>query len=151
MMRIIDRYIFREVLSHALLGLGVFTFVIFVPQLVQIMNVVARHSGDAHQIALLFLSAFPRVLTFSVPIGVLVGVLIGLGRMSADSELIAMNAAGMGLKRILIPVGVLALLAAGITLGMTVWLGPISIRTLRALEERHFSTPGWHGFGASQA
>jgi len=45
-MRIIDRYIFREILSHALLGLGVFTFVIFVPQLVQIMNVVARGSGD---------------------------------------------------------------------------------------------------------
>ena len=139
-MRIIDRYIFREVLRHALLGLAVFTFVIFVPQLVQIMNVVARHSGDAHQIALLFLSAFPRVLTFSVPIGVLVGVLIGLGRMSADSELIAMNAAGMGLKRILVPVGALALLAAGLTLCMTVWLGPISIRTLRALEERLRST-----------
>src|SRR5690242_7857884 len=139
-MRIIDRYIFREVLSHALLGLGIFTFVIFVPQLVQIMNVVARHSGDARQIALLFLSAFPRVLTFSVPIGVLVGVLIGLGRMSADSELIAMNAAGMGLKRILIPVGALALLATGITLCMTVWLGPISIRTLRSLEERLRST-----------
>jgi LPS export ABC transporter permease LptF/LPS export ABC transporter permease LptG len=139
-MRIIDRYIFREVLSHALLGLGIFTFVIFVPQLVQIMNVVARHSGDAHQIALLFLSAFPRVLTFSVPIGVLVGVLIGLGRMSADSELIAMNAAGMGLKRILIPVGALALLATGMTLCMTVWLGPISLRTLRSLEERLRST-----------
>jgi len=139
-MRIIDRYIFREVLRHALLGLGVFTFVIFVPQLVQIMNVVARHSGDARQITLLFLSAFPRVLTFSVPIGVLVGVLIGLGRMSADSELIAMNAAGMGLKRILLPVGVLALLAAGVTLCMTVWLGPISVRTLRALEERLRST-----------
>jgi len=139
-MRIIDRYIFREVLSHALLGLGIFTFVIFVPQLVQIMNVVARHSGDARQIALLFLSAFPRVLTFSVPIGVLVGVLIGLGRMSADSELIAMNAAGMGVKRILVPVGALALLAAGITLCMTVWLGPVSIRTLRSLEERLRST-----------
>lgn len=135
-MRIIDRYIFREVLRHASLGLAVFTFVIFVPQLVQIMNVVARHSGDARQIALLFLSAFPRVLTFSVPIGVLVGVLIGLGRMSADSELIAMNAAGMGLKRILVPVGALALLATAVTLCMTVWLGPISVRTLRNLEER---------------
>lgn len=139
-MRIIDRYIFREILSHALLGLGVFTFVIFVPQLVQIMNVVARGTGDAHQIALLFFSAFPRVLTFSVPIGVLVGVLIGLGRMSADSELIAMNAAGIGLKRLLIPVGLLALLATGLTLCMTVWLGPVSIHTMRSLEDRLRST-----------
>jgi LPS export ABC transporter permease LptF/LPS export ABC transporter permease LptG len=139
-MRIIDRYIFREILSHALLGLGVFTFVIFVPQLVQIMNVVARGSGDSRQVALLFFSAFPRVLTFSVPIGVLVGVLIGLGRMSADSELIAMNAAGIGLKRLLVPVGLLALLATGLTLCMTVWLGPISIHTMRSLEDRLRST-----------
>ena len=139
-MRIIDRYIFREILSHALLGLGIFTFVIFVPQLVQIMNVVARGSGDARQIALLFFSAFPRVLTFSVPIGVLVGVLIGLGRMSADSELIAMKAAGIGLKRLLVPVGLLALVATGVTLCMTVWLGPISIHTMRSLEDRLRST-----------
>ena len=139
-MRIIDRYIFREILSHALLGLGIFTFVIFVPQLVQIMNVVARGTGDAHQIALLFFAAFPRVLTFSVPIGVLVGVLIGLGRMSADSELIAMNSAGIGLRRLLVPVGLLALLATGVTLCMTVWLGPASIHTMRLLEDRLRST-----------
>ncbi len=45
------------------------------------------------------------MLTFTLPIAVLVGVLIGLGRMSADSELIAMNALGIGLRRLLVPVG----------------------------------------------
>ena len=94
LMRIIDRYICREVLSHALLGLAVFTFVFFVPQLVQLMNLVVRHSGATGAIAELFLCTFPGVLTFTLPIAVLCGVLIGLGRMSADSELIAMNARG---------------------------------------------------------
>jgi len=135
-MRIIDRYVCREILSNTLLGLAVFTFVIFVPQLVQLMNLVARHSGRSWQIAELFLSTFPRVLAFSVPIAVLVGVLLGLGRMSADSELIAMNAAGIGLRRLLLPVGVVALLASGVTLCMTVWLGPLSVRTLRMIENR---------------
>ncbi len=45
--------------------------------------------------------------------GVLVGVLIALGRLSADSELIAMSALGMGRRRLLVPIGILA---AGATL-----------------------------------
>src|ERR1700680_273331 len=122
-MRILDRHICREILSHTLLALVIFTFVIFVPQLVQMMNVVARHSGRSWQTAQLFLTAFPRVLTFSVPIALLVGVLIALGRMSADSELVALNAAGIALRHLLVPVGVVALLAFGLTLSMTLWLG----------------------------
>ena len=47
--------------------------------------------------------------------GVLVGVLIALGRLSADSELIAMSALGMGRRRLLVPVGILAVGATAIT------------------------------------
>ena len=46
-MRILDRYIFREVLSHTLLGLAVFTFVFFIPQLVRLMDLIVRHAGGA--------------------------------------------------------------------------------------------------------
>jgi len=95
-MRIIDRYICLEILSAAFLGLVICTFVFFVPQLVQMMGLVVRQTGAPWEVVRLFASAFPGVLSFSLPISVLVGVLIGLGRMSADSELIAMNALGMG-------------------------------------------------------
>ena len=135
-MRIIDRYICREVLSHALLGLTVFTFVFFVPQLVQLMNLVVRHSGAPGTIAVLFLCTFPGVLTFTLPIAVLAGVLIGLGRLSADSELIAMSAVGIGLRRLLAPIGAMALLGLALTCSMTIWLVPLSARTFRVLEER---------------
>jgi len=135
-MRIIDRYICREVFSHALLGLAVFTFVFFVPQLVRLMELVVRHSAGAGNAALLFLTTLPAVLTFTLPMAVLVGVLIGLGRMSADSELIALNALGIRLRRILVPVGTLALGTGLLTLGMTLWLGPAALRALRGLEER---------------
>ncbi len=139
-MRLIDRYICRQVFSHALLGLAIFTFVLFVPQLVRLMELVVRHSASPGSVALLFLSTFPGVLTFTLPIAVLVGVLIGLGRMSADSELIALNALGIGPRRILVPVGVLALGTALLTLVMTLWFGPAAVRTFRALEERLRST-----------
>ncbi len=135
-MRIIDRYICREVLSHALLGLTVFTFVFFVPQLVQLMNVLVRHVGSGGAIAELFLCTFPGVLTFTLPIAVLSGVLIGLGRLSADSELIAMNSVGLGLRRLLAPIGAVALAGLLLTLSMTLWLVPLSVSTFRHIEER---------------
>lgn len=135
-MRLIDRYICRQVFSHALLGLGIFSFVFFVPQLVRLMDLVVRHPGSWTSIAILFLSTLPGVLGFTLPIAVLVGVLIALGRLSADSELIAMTALGLGRRRLLVPVGILAIGATLLTLVMTLWLGPLSIRTFRTIEDR---------------
>src|SRR5579859_7691418 len=133
-MRILDRYIVREVFRHAFLGLVVFTFVFFVPQLVRLMELFVRHTGSGSQIFELFLCIFPGVLTFTLPMAVLVGVLLGLGRMSADSEIIALTALGIGRRRILLPVGVLALAGFLVSLAMALWLGPIALRTFRALE-----------------
>jgi LPS export ABC transporter permease LptF/LPS export ABC transporter permease LptG len=133
-MRILDRYIVREVFRHAFLGLVVFTFVFFVPQLVRLMSLFVRHSGSGGQILKLFLCIFPGVCTFTIPMAVLIGVLLGLGRMSADSEIIALTALGIGRRRILLPVGVLALTGALATILMTLWLGPVALRTFRTLE-----------------
>lgn len=135
-MRIIDRYISREVLSHALLGLIVFTFVFFVPQLVQLMDVLVRHSGSVFAVAELFLCTLPGVLTFTVPIAVLSGVLIGMGRLSSDSELIAMNSVGIGLRRLLAPIAGIAVAGLGLTLSMTLWLVPLSVHTFRVVQEQ---------------
>jgi LPS export ABC transporter permease LptF/LPS export ABC transporter permease LptG len=139
-MRILDRYIVREVFRHALLGLAVFTFVFFVPQLVRLMELFVRHSGSGAQVFLLFLCIFPGVLSFTIPIATLIGVLLGLGRMSADSEIIALTAVGIGRRRILLPVGVLALAGALLTLTMTAWFGPLAVRTFRSIETELLSS-----------
>ncbi len=133
-MRILDRYIVREVFRHAFLGLVVFTFVFFVPQLIRLMELFVRHTGSGMQILKLFLCIFPAVFIFTVPMAVLIGVLLGLGRMSADSEIIALTALGIGRRRILLPVGVLAVTGLAVTLAMTLWLSPLALRTFRAIE-----------------
>jgi LPS export ABC transporter permease LptF/LPS export ABC transporter permease LptG len=135
-MRLLDRYIGREVVSHAVLGLAVFTFVFFVPQLVRLMDLIVRHSGGPGTVTLLFLCSIPPMFPYTVPMAVLVGVLIGLGRLSADSEIVALHASGISLRRLLLPIGVVALACAFGTLLMTFWLSPISLRTLRGLEDR---------------
>ena len=139
-MRLLDRYIGREVFSHALLGLAIFTFVLFVPRLVQLMELIVRHSAGPITGLKLIAATLPAVLTFTLPMGVLVGVLLGLGRLSADSETIALNALGMGLRRFLYPVGVLAALAAILTFAMTNYLGPLGLREFRQLEDELRST-----------
>src|SRR5215467_10278384 len=133
-MRILDRYIVREIFRHALLGLIVFTFVFFVPQLVRLMELIVRHSGSGGQLVKLFLCLFPGVLAFTVPMAILVGVLLGLGRLSADSEIIALTALGIGRRRILLPVAVLALTGVLLTAAMTLWAGPLALRTFRSIE-----------------
>src|SRR5579871_2210504 len=135
-MRLIDRYICRQVFSHAFLGLGIFTFVFFVPQLVRLMDLIVRHPGSWSTIAILFLSTLPGILSLTIPMGVLVGVLIALGRLSADSELIAMSALGMGRRRLLVPLGIIAVGATAITFVMTIWLAPLSVRTFRSIQDR---------------
>src|SRR5499427_7349052 len=133
-MRILDRYIVREIVRHAFLGLLIFTFVLFVPKLVRLMELFVRHSGSGSQILTLFLCIIPGILVFTIPMAVLIGVLLGLGRMSMDSEIIALTALGISRKRILFPVGIFALLGAVLTLLMTLWLAPASLRTFRKIE-----------------
>ena len=99
-------------------------------------SIVRGIPARASEIAVAFPERLPSVLSFSLPIAVLVGVLIGLGRMSADSELIAMNALGMGVAA---PAGAyrhVRIHRVWTTLAMTLWLGPASIRTMRTLEEQ---------------
>ena len=133
-MRILDRYIVREVSRHAFLGLVVFTFVFLVPRLVQLMEIYVRHVGSDVQILKFFLCVFPSVFVFTVPIATLIGVLLGLGRMSADSEIIALTSLGIGRRRILFPVGMLAMAGALLTLVFTAWVGPAALRTVNTIK-----------------
>ena len=135
-MRILDRYVCREVVSDSLLGLVVFSFVFFVPQLVRLMTIIVQHAATTGETATLVLCSLPGVLIFTLPMSMLVGVLIGLGRLSADSEIVALNASGISLRRLLVPIGAIALTATVFTFCITLWIGPWSLRTLDSLENR---------------
>src|SRR5258706_16040892 len=100
-MRILRRYILGEVTSHALIGTAIFTFVIFTKELGQILELVVRNSAPLPSAIELFLLIIPGALTITLPAGVLIGVLLGLSRLAADSEITAMKACGGGLSSFL--------------------------------------------------
>jgi lipopolysaccharide export LptBFGC system permease protein LptF len=95
-MRILTRYILREVTWHAFIGVAVFTFVLFTRDLARILELVVRNSAPLPSVAEIFFFTVPVAFTYTLPMGVLVGILIGLSRLSADSEITAMRASGIG-------------------------------------------------------
>jgi lipopolysaccharide export LptBFGC system permease protein LptF len=110
-MRILTRYILREVTAHALIGVAVFTFVLFTRDLGQILELVVRNSAPLPSVAEVFFFIVPVTLTISIPAGVLVGILIGLSRLAADSEITAMRACGIGVWSFLRIVSIFAVAA----------------------------------------
>jgi len=127
-MGVLSRAVFREILTGTVLGSVLFVFVLFLQQLGELFEILIRSSASAGTVGYVFALLLAPALTIAVPLGVLVGVLLGLNRMSADGEIVAMRAAGMPTRRILVPVSGIALLALSITAASTIWLTPASIR-----------------------
>ena len=135
-MRLLGRYIFREILTSSLLGTLLATFVIFLHGADALFKVLVGTSPPPTTVAKLLLLALPPVLPFTVPFGVLVGILIGLGRMSADGEIIAMRAAGVSSRKVIAPVLVFAFLGMGLAASASLRLTPYAIReSARILNE----------------
>ncbi len=96
-MRILTRYILGEILSHTLIGCALFTFILFMPNLPQILETVVRNSSPFTSVMQIFLFMLPNTFKVTIPMAVLVGVLLGFSRLAADSEIIAMRASGLGI------------------------------------------------------
>src|SRR5690349_13498786 len=135
-MRILRRYILGEVTSHALIGTGIFTFIIFTKQLGQILELVVRNSAPLPSAVELFFLIIPGALTITLPAGVLIGVLLGLSRLAADSEITAMKASGVGIARFL---GILSIFFVGacvLSLANSVYFAPRATEALSRLQEK---------------
>src|SRR5215831_3240306 len=135
-MRILTRYILREVVSHALIGAAVFTFVLFTRDLGRILEIVARASAPLPSVAEIFFFTVPVALTYTLPMAVLVGILIGLSWLAADSEITAMRASGIGVWTFLRILSLFIFVAWVLSLINGVFIAPRSQAALGRLQER---------------
>src|ERR1700690_3905610 len=135
-MAILTPDILREVTSHAVIGTAVFTFVLFTSNLGRILELVVRNSAPLPSVAELFFFTVPVALIYTIPMGVLVGILIGLSRLAADSEITAMRASGIGVWNFLRIVSIFAIGAWLLALANGVYLAPRSQAALGRLKNR---------------
>jgi LPS export ABC transporter permease LptF len=132
--RLFTRYIWHEVLSHALLGGALFTFILFMKYLGQLLEMAARNSASLGSVAKIFVLMLPNTLSFTIPMAVLVGVLLGLSRLAADSEITAMRAVGIGVWFFVRVVSAIAILGWGISLVDSLYIAPKATAALLKIE-----------------
>ncbi len=133
-MRIITRYILREVTSHALLGGVLFTFILFIRDLGHILELVVRNSASFTDVLRIFAYLLPNFLIVTIPMAVLVGILLGLSRLASDSEITAMRASGMGALDFVRIVSIVSGLAVLLGLFNSLYLAPKSAEATLKLE-----------------
>jgi lipopolysaccharide export system permease protein len=133
--KIIDGYVAREILAPFGLGVLLLTFALVTARMLKLTEMVVNHGVTLGVVASLIGFIMPAFLELTFPMAVLLGVLMGFGRMSGDRELIAARACGISLYRLAVPVIGVALAVYA----LSTWLA-FSVRPWanRHLEERLF-------------
>jgi hypothetical protein len=122
---LLDRHLFKGVLATCLAAVALFAFIVALPNVVRelLSPLLAGQFGPATFVRLVGL-LLPFAISFALPMGMLTGILLTLGRLSADHEITAMRAAGLSLARIARPVLVLAALGTALAIHINLESAP---------------------------
>ncbi len=132
-MRILDRYISREVVVPFAIGLLVFTFILIIPYVIQVAEQLIAKGVPWTTVVQIMVTLLPQALGLTVPMALLIGLLVAFGRLSGDREFVALQACGVSLFRLLRPVTLLALLAWAATSWVLVWAVPNANQSYREI------------------
>ena len=133
-MRIFTRYILREITGYALLGGVLFTFILFMRYLLPLMELTVRGVASPMDVLRLIGYLLPGFFSFTIPMAVLVGILLGLSRLAADSEVTAMRASGVGVLSFVRIVSLFAIVFWMIGMANSLYVAPRAASALLAYE-----------------
>ena len=139
-MRLITRNVLREIVPPFGLGLAAYTFLLLLRSLVQLSEMIVRRGAPARIIGELLLLTLPQVLVLTIPMAFLFGILIGIGRMSGDSEIVALRASGVSRTALFRPVGLAAAFLGVVVAGLSMWGYPVANDRLERMESRLFAS-----------
>ncbi len=116
-MRLISKSVLREIAPPFLLGFAGYTFILLIRTVFLMTDFFVRRSASLSEVGWLVLLSIPWMVVLTVPMAFLLGVLIGIGRLSGDSELVALRACGVGPSALYRPaLGAAAVLSVGVFL-----------------------------------
>ena len=124
-MKLIDRYIGREIFTTTLFGVGVLSFVLVLGNVFkQLLDLLINHDVPLEYILKFIGYILPFSFTFTIPWGFLTAVLLVFGKLSAENELIALKSSGISIQRLCLPLLFLALCCVGICLWINLDVAP---------------------------
>src|SRR5712672_1081579 len=134
--RLIERYVLRTIFPYTVASLILLTAILFAQQTGRYFETIFRGVMPSSFVYGLALALLPTVLVFTIPMAVLSGTIIGLGRMGSDSELVAMRAAGVSTWRMLWPALALGLIATAASAELNLKEAPRSQQHLKSVAIR---------------
>lgn len=126
------RYFWREVAVPFLLGIGVFTFILLTARMLKLVELVVNRNVPVLDIVKLFAYILPTFLEVTVPMALLLAILLSFGRLSADSEIVALKTSGISLYQMVTPVAVFTALVTFLALLLAVYARPWGNSNLKA-------------------
>ncbi|WP_303720499.1 LPS export ABC transporter permease LptF [Malonomonas rubra] len=128
----IHRYISREISVPVVLSLLIFTFVLLMGRIPKLTELVVSKGVPSREIIQLFSYLMPTFFSITMPLSFLLGILLAFGRLSADSEFIALKASGVSLYALLKPVLLMGLCFSLLTGWLTIIVEPASKSAFRS-------------------
>lgn len=129
--RILNRYLFVEILVPFFLGLAVFTFVLLIARILKLVELVVNRGVPLLDILETFALILPGFLEVTVPMALLLAILLGFGRLASDSEVVALKTSGVSLYQMTVPVVAFTVLASLATFVIAMWVRPWANGALR--------------------
>ncbi len=113
---ILDRYLVTELGGPALFGGAAFTLIFVATQFLAIGRLVSQQNAPLFVAIEYFLWEMPSYLLLVIPMAMLFGTLLSIGRLSGESEITALKAGGISLVRMFVPLAVVGLVVSLISL-----------------------------------
>jgi lipopolysaccharide export system permease protein len=123
---ILDRYLISELAGPALLGGAAFTLIFVATQILAIGKLVSQQHASLLAAIEYFLWEMPAFLLDVIPMAMLFGTLLSMGRLSGESEIAAMKAGGISLIRMFLPLAIVGLVVSLFTLLIQEELVPLA-------------------------
>ena len=133
MPKILDRYIFAELLPPFAISVGALCFIMLTKELLRLVELFVSKGIGLGAIFKVFLHLLPSFLVLTLPIAGIIASITAFGRLSYDKELVAMRAAGLSLVRLAAPVLAFSCLVFGLTLLLSQWGQPWTSVSLKKL------------------
>ena len=122
--RIVFGYVTREMIGPFVLGLVVFTSVLLMHRIMALMDLIINQGVGMLAVLRLVLYLAPSFLVLTIPTALVLAILIALGKLSGDAELIAMKASGISLYQLLPPFALYSIVGFALTALLTLNLMP---------------------------
>lgn len=131
--RRLDRYVLKEILGPLVLGFLVYTFILLLRFLFQSADMIIRRGLPWSTVGELLLVTLPNIVVLTIPMSLLFGILIAVGRLASDSELTAMRASGIGLSRLYRPILLLATILTALNIVLMIYALPWGNHSLQQI------------------